>query len=202
MRCSVLTDGSSDRALLPVIRWVLSQSSGAVAELRWADLRGQEPPPRTLTERVLAAVAMFPCEILFVHRDAEGEPRARRAEEIRAACPNEVLHVCVVPVRMQEAWLLFDEAAIREAAGRPSNRTPLDLPPIRQLESVADPKQVLHEALRVASGMRGRRARSFSPASAVHRVADLISDWAPLRGLAAFREFEADTLRAVAKPAR
>jgi hypothetical protein len=36
--------------------------------------------------------------------------------------------VCVVPVRMMEAWLLIDEMAIRRVAGNPNGRIPIELP--------------------------------------------------------------------------
>ncbi len=64
---------------------------------------------------------------------------------------------------MTEAWLLADEAAIRRAAGSPSGRVDLGLPTFAELERLADPKQRLHEALKVASGYTGRRLRNFAP---------------------------------------
>ena len=106
-------------------------------------------------------------------------------------------HVCVVPVRMQEAWLLHDEAALREAAGRPTGTEELGLPPAHRWDRLADPKKVLYEALRVANGAKGRRAKSFRPGRAAHRLADIITDWTPLRTLAAFAQLEADTRTAL-----
>lgn len=57
-----------------------------------------------------------------------------------------VPHVCVIPVRMTEAWLLFDEAAIRQAAGNRLGRAPLALPPLDEVEQEPDPKSLLYEA--------------------------------------------------------
>ena len=51
--------------------------------------------------------------------------------------------VCVVPVRMQEAWLLIDEAALRRAAGDPNGTQPLAMPDVQRLEELADPKQLI-----------------------------------------------------------
>ena len=65
-------------------------------------------------------------------------------------------------------------------------REALSLPPARRWERLPDPKEVLYQALRTASGARGRRARRFNPGRAAHRLADLITDWSPLRNLAAF----------------
>ena len=67
--------------------------------------------------------------MLFIHRDAEREPHEKRVAEVEAALEGvelgETQPVPVVPIRMQEAWLLFDERAIRYASGNPKGRTPM-----------------------------------------------------------------------------
>ena len=97
---------------------------------------------------------------------------------------------------MQEAWLLHDEAALRQAADRPSGTEDLGLPADRW-DRLPDPKKTLHRALRAARGAKGRRARRFNPGGAAHRLANLITDWTPLRTLAAFNQLEADTKAAL-----
>jgi hypothetical protein len=99
---------------------------------------------------------------------------------------------------MQEAWLLFDESAIRRAAGKPNGPQPLNLPRLRQLESVADPKEKLLRALRTASGLSGRRLGKFSANKHAHRLAQLIDDYSPLRELSAFAALEADVEQCLA----
>ncbi|MHC5830744.1 MAG: hypothetical protein ACYT04_86055, partial [Nostoc sp.] len=103
----------------------------------WADLRRLPKPPKKLLPRIINSLELYPCNLLFIHRDAEREPREKRITEILEALQEAVKksvvvppHVCVIPVRMQEAWLLFDEAALRKAAGNPSGRQPLQLPDI------------------------------------------------------------------------
>lgn len=139
------------------------------------------------------AVSFYPCQILFVHRDAENQGPELRYHEIFDANTTGLHHVCLVPVRMQEAWLLHSELALREAAGRPSATNALNLPSADRWETLPDPKSVLQTALVEASGAQGRRARRFRPGHAAHRLADLITDWSPLRQLAAFRRLEVDT---------
>jgi hypothetical protein len=198
VRYTLVSDGSSDRLLLHVLDWLLSVNSVRVFSGQWADLARLRRPPRGLGERLRRAVDLYPCQLLFVHRDAEGVERSIRAAEIRAVLEPEPPGVCVVPVRMQEAWLLFDEAALREASGRPGGREALGLPPLRRLERIADPKTMLHHALVTASGARGRRRRRFPVRERVHRVATLIRDFSPLRNLPAFRVLEHE-LRALVK---
>lgn len=207
LRFTLVTDGSSDVVLLPILTWLL-RTSGVMLALQpvWADTRRVNLPPRaSLRDRLSAALDLYPCDLLFVHRDAERKPRQQRMAEIQRAIeqlPAELAQpkaVCVVPVRMQEAWLLFDETAIKQAAGNSAFRGSLDLPPIRELEAVPDPKTVLHECLRRASGLHGRRLRTFPARQRAIRVAELIDDFSPLRVLPAFRALEDDVQRVVSQ---
>ncbi|HYU32100.1 MAG TPA: hypothetical protein VEW48_08045 [Thermoanaerobaculia bacterium] len=100
--------------------------------------------------------------------------------------------VCVIPVRMQEAWLLFDEAALRLAADNPHGTMALSLPPLHRLEEIPDPKELLFKMLYSASGLRPGRLNRFHPSVRIHRLAELIEDFSPLRGLTAFQALEAD----------
>lgn len=202
MRCTLVTDGSSDTVLIPLLRWLFAQITAIPPEIQWADLTFLRQNPRALQDRLTCAVEYYPCELLLVHRDAEKEPPDARYSEIRRAAPSGLRYVGVVPVRMQEAWLLLNEDAIREAAGRPSGREPLGLCGPRDWEQLADPKSTLHNALLTASGTRGRRRQKFSPERAAHRVAELVTDWSPLRQLTAFRRLEEDLRAALQEPPR
>jgi hypothetical protein len=191
---TLLSDGSSDRALMPVLRWLLREHSQKDFQSQWADLRGQRQPPKSLSERIQAALTLYPCDLLFVHRDAEKVDRETRVAEIRKhllGVPGQTA-ICVVPVRMQEAWFLFDEAALRLAADNPRGRMPLSLPPFDHLEALANPKGILCDLLITASGLRAGRLHRFLPGARIHRLSELIEDFSPLRQLAAFRALEED----------
>jgi len=197
-RATLVTDGTSDVVLVSILEWLMRQVTPEEFEIRWADPRSFRGRPHSLAEKLAAALREYPCQLLFVHRDAEKQPPQDRYAEIGASNRTGRPHVCVVPVRMQEAWLLHDEAALREAAGRPSGTEDLGLPADRW-DRLADPKKTLHQALRVANGATGRRAKRFKPAVAAHRLANLITDWTPLRTLAAFAQLERDTRTALEK---
>jgi hypothetical protein len=150
LRFTLVSEGSSDAALLHPLRWLL-QANGVnrPIESNWADLRAFPKPISRLEHKIKAALELYPCDLLFVHRDADREPRATRVEEIRSAVQRissdffaDRPYVCVVPVRMTEAWLLFDEKAIRQAAGNPRSATPLCLPLVSNVEDMPDPKAV------------------------------------------------------------
>jgi hypothetical protein len=196
MNAAIVGEGGSDRALSPIIRWLLSEVTDAEVELAWVDL-ARLSAGHKLRDKVQQALIAQRCDVLFIHRDADNQDPSLRRDEIRHAAQGHP-YVAVVPVRMTEAWLLIDERAIRSAAGRPSSRDDLSLTSVVSLEALADPKTKLRDALMLAHGATGRRRHQFDPRSAVHRVADLVEDWSPLRQLSAFRQLEADTRIAVA----
>ena len=198
LRYSLVSDGSSDAALLPILSWLLRECGVKRAvQPSLADLRRLPEPPKSLDKRIRLALELYPCDLLFVHRDAERQPFDQRKTEIRSALDTirssaAPPWVCVIPVRMTEAWLLIDEAAIRHAAGNRSGRQPLEIPGLLQLEDLPDPKAVLHELLRRASGLQGRRLRQFRVTQSALRVSALTTDFSSLRQLSAFQVLEAD----------
>ncbi|MCE2448256.1 MAG: hypothetical protein J4F35_07695 [Candidatus Latescibacteria bacterium] len=203
LRYTLVADGSSDRALLPILTWLLRQCCGAIPiQAEFADLRRLSPSPRKLSERIDRSVELYPCDLLFVHRDAESALIEEREAEIRKASEESSVEgsvrvVCVVPVRMQEAWLLIDEAALRRAAGNPNGTQPLAMPDVQRLEELTDPKQLTRELLRQASELQGRRLERFNWRSSAHRVAEIISDFSVLYRLAAFQRLAAEVERVV-----
>jgi hypothetical protein len=197
---TLLSEGSSDQALLPILSFVLRERGAETVEPQWADIGRLREPPQTLPDRIRTAVDLYPCDLLFVHRDADRVGHDSRKEEITRGLDEaeiDVASVCVVPVRMTETWLLIDEYAIRAAAGQPRGRVVLNLPQLRRLEEEAYPKAALHQALRDASELRGRRLRDFPVKQRVRRVAELIGDYGALRGLSAFRALEQEVRTAL-----
>jgi hypothetical protein len=198
LRYTLVTDGSSDAALIPILTWLLRENGVAYAiQSTWADLnRIPHQQRRRLEDKIYRGLELYPCDLLFVHRDAEREPRENRVNEITAAIQRVVIsvppNICVVPVRMQETWLLFDEPAINHAAGNSSNRQSLDLPPINRLEDLPNPKAQLHDRLRLASNLRGRRLRNFPVSQRARRVTQFVKDFSPLRRLSAFAALESE----------
>ncbi len=204
LRYTLLSDGSSDKALLPLLSWLLKIHLVDYAiQPQWANLRGLPKLPKKLSfaERIKLSVDLYPCELLFVHRDAEREPRQKRVEEIRQAKEEAgesllIPTICVVPVRMTEAWLLFDEVALRRAAANPRGKKSLQLPDLTKLEDEPDPKRLLYNLLIEASGLGSNRRKKLRVEELVHRVAEFIDDFASLRAMPAFKALE-DELKQV-----
>lgn len=197
LKYTLLSDGSSDKVLLPIITWLLRQYLPDIAlQPTWADLGHiRLPPAPKLWMKIQHAIFAYPCDLLFIHRDAENAHPSERINEINKnlsrltqAIPPVI---CVIPIRMQEAWLLFDKYEIKLAAGNPnSNQDLSQIPRLNEVETLPNPKELLHDALRNASGLKGRRKKDFNPRKAVHRLADSIEDFSSLRQLSAFNDFE------------
>jgi hypothetical protein len=202
LRYTLLTDGSSDRALIPILSWLLRQYLPNYAiQSEWADLSRLPAPPKDLGKRIEFAVRLYDCDVLFVHRDAEAHKLEHRVQEIEAKLSAltelQVPVVKVIPVRMTEAWLLFDENAIRIAASNPNGKVILELPDLSAVENIPNPKATLHDVLKQASQRSKRGLKKFNPHSCVYRISELIDDFSPLRNLSAFRALETELKRFV-----
>jgi len=199
---TLLAEGSGDKALMPVLEWLWMEHRpdelciGQFADLEYSNLKS-----RALEDKLAPALDLYPCDILFVHRDADKEGLEKRTQEIQAAVAATFAPdkrppvVCVVPVRMSEAWMLFNEKAIRKAAENPNGSMPLDLPPLPKVEQIPDPKAKLRELLLKACGLPPQRLRSFNPSRAARLVTEFIDDFSPLRQLPAFARMEAEFQR-------
>lgn len=213
LRYTLVCDGTSDRALVPILTWLLRQHLPDCAiEARWVATKLTRLQPSGLVEKISAAITAYPCDLLFVHRDAEKEPPDNRVKEIDSALTaipgcKDLPAVCVVPVRMTEAWLLFNEPAIRLDADNANGRAPLFLPKNDRAEEDADPKETLIHCLRTAKDAGRRRQKQFDVNYAKARVAELIAipppqssvqpGFAPLRALSAFQTLETDLKKVV-----
>jgi hypothetical protein len=188
--------------LKPILEWLLrAHCANTAINVEFANSALCARAPKGLAKKIAFALEAYPCDYLFVHRDAEGEPADHRRQEIhkavKAAGSQEPPCICVIPIRMTEAWLLFDEPAIRSASGNPNGKVPLEIPALTKLEVLPDPKRLLHELLITASELTGRRRRYFDARRCALRVAGLLDDFSPLRRQSAFQALEDDIRRIV-----
>jgi hypothetical protein len=193
IRYALLSDGSSDKMLMPILDWMFRQHCPNYAlESDWADLRRLRCRPKTLRERIELTLKLYDPDLLFIHRDAEGQAVGQRRQEIANALCDQIRTpaVCVIPVRMQEAWLLFDKGAIRRAAGNPNGRIPLQLPPMENVEALPNPKEILFDLITNASELSPTRRKKLRPQKLAHLISQSIDDFSPLNQLSAFRALE------------
>lgn len=196
LRYTLIADGSSDKTLLRVIKWTLDNLYPQLAtEQYFADFRHLPSPPKTLPGKVKAAQQLYPYDILFIHRDAEKNDNRMvdtRMKQIREEIGYDEFErtVCVVPVRMMEAWFLISAGAIKQAAGNRAYNQALSLPALKNIDKEKNPKALLYQLLETASGLKGRRLATFGANARVHLVAEYIEDFSPLRQVQAFKTFE------------
>ncbi len=203
----LLSDGPSDGPLARHLERLAADLGGDLS-VSWVDTRSANVGSTVAARmKFLLGLAANP-DILFVHRDAEGQNPLLRFEEIASGATTAGVPwpvVPIVPIRMTEAWLLLDESAIRSVAGRPTGRTPLQLPTLREAERLADPKRRLTEVLLAASETTGRRGHQFKRDFDRHRalLIERLDTAGPVSQLSAWQRLRADIATALAAlPAR
>ncbi len=203
LRYTLIGDGSSDKALLNIIKWLLDDLYPALPNKgTYADFRNLIKPPRKddVLSQIETAGMYYPFDVLFYHRDAEKADKniiSIRKSEVLDKVGAELNIVCVVPIVMMESWLLFDESAIKKAAGNRNYRGKINLPSIKKIERESQTKEILHNILRECSGLKNRQLNKFNVHKAVHIVSENIQDFSPLRQLHAFNTLEMDVKHAV-----
>ncbi|MEY4570277.1 MAG: hypothetical protein RLZZ398_1716 [Verrucomicrobiota bacterium] len=186
LRFTLVAEGTSDRVLIPILRWMLLRHHRNFEWMgQFADLQELPKPPRTLPQKIATASELFPADVIFIHRDSDRVPPANRRKEITEAIESltrsPARHcVPVIPVRMTEAWLLVSENALRGASGNLNGRIPLKLPASQNLERIPDPKKVLQTLLVEASGLSGRRRKTINFSAQRARIPDFLENWETL----------------------
>jgi hypothetical protein len=202
IRFALIAEGVTDQVLIPIIKWLIRKYIPNVTL--------ETTPPfyykASLEERFRRVSAENNLDILFVHLDEEPKTVQQRRDEIQEASSayrqgKETSIVCIIPIRETEAWFLFNEEALRRAAGKPRGRSNLSLPNLSRIEEIDDPKAVLEEALRVASETTGSKLKDFKrqEPNQFYRLAEIIEDFSPLCQLSAFQAFEADVQAILAR---
>ena len=202
---TLIADGRTDDALIPILKWLLRNLGINAPEPQLPILGNLRNPPKNLQDKIAIALDLFPCNILFIHRDAEADenPIETRTKEIRKAekLVKKSLPpiVCVIPIKMIESWLLFHEDAIRTVVGNPYGRQDLNLPKISEIEKITDPKARLEKMLIDASFPSRRGKRVTIPPNYCVRIAEEIDDFEPLRNLSAFQKLEKELKNTLSK---
>ncbi len=106
--------------------------------------------------------------ILCVHSDADDENDIRvytnkiRPAQIEISSKNEIEYckvlTFVVPVQMIEAWMLADKDLLKREIG--TDKTDNDLKINKRPEQIADPKQIIEQAIRIARQNLTQRRRN------------------------------------------
>ena len=197
MRFLLVCEGKSDAPLASHIRQVIDGYGYPTVDF------DVSTDGRLLVDKIRNGLELLPrYNLLFVHRDADAagsEARYREIENAAREAEYQGPWVGIVPVRMTEAWILLDERAIRQVAGKPRGRETLDLPRPRLVERIPNPKAELERVLLAANGVRGRRRREFLVSiPAMHRrLLQNLPVGGPLEQLESWSKFRDDTVAAL-----
>ncbi len=166
------TEGSTDvRFLESIIRRTFEAvACECEADIEIYDVQHLPVEGSTFTDEVLRAARAAENSgvmVLCVHADADDDtdanvvltkikPAFTLVEQHREeVCKN---LVAIVPVQMTEAWMLADKELLRQEVG--TNKTYQELDLARRPETIADPKEAIKNALRVAQEDAPRRRRN------------------------------------------
>ncbi|RKN41783.1 DUF4276 family protein [Streptomyces hoynatensis] len=203
LRVLFLSEGSSDGGLVPHIEKIAAQVEAPVIvsapDLSWL----RQPVGREVSDKLQAVRRLSDdYDLALPHRDADKFSTEARRDEIStsaaAAWPG-LAYVPVIPVRMLEAWLLLDEAAIRQVAGNPRGRVNLQLPKASSVEKLPDPKKFLKETIAKASELRGRRLEELNkrfPRNR-HRLLELLDVEGPVSEVTSWKVFVSELTAAL-----
>ncbi len=203
-------EGSTDETFLPpVIRRVtlevLAKYHRADA---WSDIIIIPIKPQkhgSQAQKILAAATEARgYHLLIIHADADG-PMATQARENQFDPGLELVKqanndACqdllpIIPIQEIEAWLLVDKEALLKELETNKSASELGIPPIRQIESIAQPKERLESIIRLVNQSRSRRhpirrGDLYEPLGKAVRLERLT-------GLSAYRQFIADLTEAL-----
>lgn len=211
---ALFAEGSTDHQFIRIVaqraaEHILNHNSPMVVDV--LDPHFVERSPGKQAKKILdAAHSAYGFHLLLVHADADArtrdtawadriEPGRQRVLEASRDCEQ----VCdklvpVIPVQMTEAWMLADPFALAETMGCKTSPTDLGLPRRpSQVESFADPKAKLKEAIRNAQSDRPRRRRRDLKISDLYEPLAGTVGLDRLAGVPAFCQFQTDLTQAL-----
>lgn len=192
---ALIHEGSSDQGLTVALETLLAEAGFDI-------VRGEAHLKRGTVAESLATLAtnreFF--NVVFVHRDSDRAGREARVAEVTSAASSvtwavgdEPRVVPVIPITMTEAWLLLDEAAIRDVCGNSRGTAALGLPKPHEVEGVSDPKKLLFEAMRKAGPQGGRRRGNERDLNRWRaRLLERLDVHGPVRNLSGWKALEED----------
>ncbi|MCB0107869.1 MAG: DUF4276 family protein, partial [Caldilineaceae bacterium] len=143
----LISEGSSDDGLIPhletlCIKCGATEVTGIAPDLR----RLPQHVGHSVVDKLRVVLQLEPqANLVFIHRDADSPQAQSRYDEIAeavVACELQKQWVAIVPIQETEAWLLLDEDAIKQVAGKPGSKVNLMLPSAATIESINNPKEM------------------------------------------------------------
>ena len=204
-RYALISDGTSDRVLLKIIDWTFYHFLNLETSGERADFYYSKTKPQSISEKVELVIEQYDdLDFIVIHRDAERETYEKRVEEIEkelTLIKNQSLtSIPVIPVRMTEAWLLFDSKAIASASGNPNLPDLPALPPLNTVETLRDPKSLLEKLIKDSCGLRSRGLKKLNTRHCIQLIPDFVEDFSPLLTIPSYQRFKQKILEVFDSP--
>jgi Domain of unknown function (DUF4276) len=208
----LLVEGRTDVTFLqPIIEKTLSaiayDCSGQIDTSIVILERPKKPTPQSPAELILdvskTGWEKFAINILCVHSDADDRTSATvfqtkiipaqqallnlSDEEAKEYC---TCLVAIVPIQESEAWMLVDKALLKEEIGTTKNDSELGIN--RAPETIASPKEVIENAIRIARQDVSARRRGDLTISDLYAPIGQRLELDKLRTLSAYQAFEVE----------
>lgn len=157
--------------------------------------------PEYVTKAAMEGFEQYGIMTLAIHTDADKETYQQRyndkiipAYEMLNQVPED--NICkiltpIIPVRMIEAWMLADTSLFIEELATDKSKSELHID--KNPETMADPKQVIEDAIRIATEHLPKRRQRLTIADMYAAIGSKI-ELSSLRKLSSFRLFE-DAIR-------
>lgn len=154
----------------------------------------------TFSDYVLEAAKVAEADklmVLCVHTDADDATDTAALihrigpafTKVQASADAVCEHLgAIVPVRMIEAWMLADIDALKTEIG--TDKTDAQLGLTRPPESIADPKEIIREAIRLAFDHRSRRSRNQVSIGELYEPMGVTADLSKLASLPSYQKFQ------------
>src|SRR5450631_1873872 len=89
LRFTLVSEGTSDENLIPILEWAVREQGVEVAQGQFARWDLLPKKPTTVAEKIIAGLALYECDLLFIHGDADQPDSSPRRKQIESAV-NEV----------------------------------------------------------------------------------------------------------------
>lgn len=158
--------------------------------------------PEFTQKASIDGVEKFGISVLAIHSDAGKDsyeerkqhkfvPAQQTLDTLEEDCCK--LLVPIIPVRMIEAWMLADTDLLKSEMGTDKSNNVLGID--RNPESIADPKNVIEQAIKIATEDKPKRRQRLSISDLYSIVGDTIGI-AALERLESYRKFQDEVRRA------
>lgn len=201
----LVTEGSTDRRFL---NSVVKRTFERLTFECWRDVEILDVVPLTIHKSTFAADVLAAAReghqehginVLCVHADADADtdedaynyriaPALEAvAQHTEALCSN---LVPIVPVQMQEAWLLADKALLKRQID--TEMSDYDLGLHRHPEQIADPKHTIENAIRIARQPRTKLRRKDLRIAELYQPIGQSIRLEALSALSSYQKFESN----------